>query len=279
MFGIGHRLPADFISDDVYAPDPVYDLAATDSSFEEPRQIREAAMKAHVEVSIRDRIEDSVRARPRTQTVLRADDVIMVWKTNPPSTRGRWVGPGVCIGTHQRQCVGQHARVVVEVQPVSVQIGYHRRVSRPEMQNQLLDAMKAEFQEFPGRRVYTDVEREGIPPSDADRPPAAPRVVQEEEDRTSALIPTLPPVASPHPSLPELDSESHRSFREALQGENVLVPSDFSSHLVTDRSHRTTSQNSLKIRVGPCRQMFCHVKWRRRREMCKMCERSSLSTQ
>ena len=33
VFGIGHRLPADFTSDDVYAPDPVYDLAATDASF------------------------------------------------------------------------------------------------------------------------------------------------------------------------------------------------------------------------------------------------------
>ena len=87
------------------------------------------------------------------------------------------------------------------------------------------------------------MEREGIPPSDADRPPAAPRAVQEEEDRTSALIPTLPPVTSPPPSLPELDSESHRSFREALQGENVLVPSDVSSHLDSYRSHHTTSQS------------------------------------
>ena len=42
-----------------------------------------------------------------------------------------------------------------------------------EIQNQLLDDTKAEFQQFPGRRVHTDVEREGIPPSDADRPPAA----------------------------------------------------------------------------------------------------------
>ena len=80
MFGIGHRLPADLTSDDIYGPDPIYDLAASDASFEESRQIREAAMKAHAEVSIRDRIKDSVRARPRTQTVLRADDVIMVWK-------------------------------------------------------------------------------------------------------------------------------------------------------------------------------------------------------
>ena len=78
MFGIGHRLPADLTNDDMYAPDPIYDLAATDTRFEESRQIREAAMKAHAEVSIRDRIEGAVRARPRTQTVLRADDVIMV---------------------------------------------------------------------------------------------------------------------------------------------------------------------------------------------------------
>ena len=60
VFGIGHRLPADLTSDDMYGPDPVYDLAATDAGFEESRQIREAAMKAHAEVSIRDRIEDSV---------------------------------------------------------------------------------------------------------------------------------------------------------------------------------------------------------------------------
>ena len=91
VFGIGHCLPVDLTSDDVYAPDPIYDLAPTDTSFEESRQIREAAMKAHAEVSIRVRIEGAVRARPRTQTVLRADDVIMVWKTNPPSKRGRWI--------------------------------------------------------------------------------------------------------------------------------------------------------------------------------------------
>ena len=117
-FGIGHRLPADLTSDDVCAPDPVYDLAATDASFEESRQIREAAMKAHAEVSIRDRIEDSVRARPRTQTVLRADDVIMVGWTRSV----HW--------NASRQWVGQPARVVVEVHPASVQIGYHRRVPR-----------------------------------------------------------------------------------------------------------------------------------------------------
>ena len=112
-----------------------------------------------------------------------------------------------------------------------------------EIQNQLLDDMKAEFQEFPGRRVYTDVEREGIPPSDADKQPVAPRGVQDEEDRNSALVPMLSQVTSPPPSIPELDSESHHSLREALQGENVQVPSDVSSRLDSDRSHRTVSQN------------------------------------
>ena len=67
MFGIGHRLLADLTSDDIYPPDH---LAATDASCEESRQIRDAAMKAHAEVSTRDCIDDSVRARPRAQTVV-----------------------------------------------------------------------------------------------------------------------------------------------------------------------------------------------------------------
>ena len=32
VFGIGHRLPADLTSDDVYAPDPIYDFARGVSS-------------------------------------------------------------------------------------------------------------------------------------------------------------------------------------------------------------------------------------------------------
>ena len=216
-------------SDDIYGPDPVYDLATTDASFEESRQIREAAMKAHAEVSIRDRIEDSVRARLRTQTVLRADDVI-------PSKRGRWVGPGVCIGTHRGSVWVNMRGSPWKCSQLQCKLATTEESRGLEIQNQLLDDIKAEFQEFPERRVYTDVEREGIPPSDADKQPVAPREVQEEED-------TLPQVISPLPSLPELDSESHHILREALQGENVQVPSDVSSHLDSDRSHRTVSQN------------------------------------
>ena len=164
-FGIGHRLPADPTSDDIYGPDPVYDLAAADASFEESRQIREAAMKAHAEVSIRDRIKDSVRARPRTQTILRADDAIMVWKTNPPSKRGRWVGPGVCIGTHRGSVWVNMRGSLWKCSQLQCKLATTEESRGLEIQNQLLDDMKAEFQEFPGRRVYTDVEREGIPPS------------------------------------------------------------------------------------------------------------------
>ena len=243
VFGIGHRLPADLTSDDVYAPDPIYDLAATDTSFEESRQIREAAMKAHAEVSIRDRIEGAVRARPRTQTVLRADDVIKVWKTNPPSKRGRWIGPGVCIGTHRGSVwVNMHGSLW-KCSQLQCKLATTEDSRGFEVQNQLLDDMKAEFQEFPGRRVYIDVEREGAPPKDVDRPSAAPRAVEEDEDRTSALLPNVPLLTSPPPSIPEIDSESQHSLREALQSEiaSSSVPHRISSPLNTDRTYREVS--------------------------------------
>ena len=100
--------------------------------------------------------------------------------------------------------------------------------------------MKAEFQEFPGRQVYTDVEREGIPPSDADRRPVAPRAVQEKEDRTSTCDSSDTHVAT-------CDSDQPRGI-----GEN-LVPSHFQSSASLPKSE------------------LVHA-------VCKVCERSSLST-
>ena len=111
------------------------------------------------------------------------------------------------------------------------------------MQNQLLDDMKAEFQEFPGRRVYADVEREGVPPKDADRPSAAPRAVEKEEDRASALLPTVPLKTSPHPSFPEIDSESQHGLRGAFRC-GIAASSgsrSISSPLSTDRTYREVS--------------------------------------
>ena len=110
------------------------------------------------------------------------------------------------------------------------------------MQNQVLDDMKAEFQEFPGR-VYTDVEREGVPPKDVDRPSAAPRAVENEEDTASALLPTVPILTSPPPSIPEIDSESQHSLREALESEIAASSGShiISSSLSTDRTFREVS--------------------------------------
>ena len=243
VFGIGHRLPADLTSDDIYAPDPIYDLAATDTSFEESRQIREAAMKARAEVSIRDRIEDAVRARPRTQTVLRADDVIMVWETNPPSKRGRWVGPGVYIRTHRGSVWMNMRGSLWKCSQLQCKLATTEESRGLEVQNQLLDDMKAEFQEFPGRPVYTDVEREGVPPKVVDHPSAAPRAVEEEEDWASALLPTVPLMTSPPTSIYEIDLESQQSLRGALQSEAATpsVSQSVSSPLSTDRTHREVS--------------------------------------
>jgi transposase InsO family protein len=160
VFGIGHRLPADLASDDLYAPDAIYDLAATDASFEESRRIREAALKAHAEVSIRGRVEDAVRARPRVQTPLRADDVVMVWKTQPPSKRGKWVGPGVCIGSHRGSLWVNMRGSLWKCSQLQCKLATSEESRGLEIQNMLLDDMKAEFQEFPGRRMFVDVERE-----------------------------------------------------------------------------------------------------------------------
>ena len=229
VFGIGHRLPTDLTIDDVYAPDPIYDFAATDTSFEESRQIGEAEMKAHAEVSIRDRVEDAVRARPRTQTVLRADDVIMVRKTNPPSKRGRWVGPGVCIGTHRGSAWVNMRGSLWKCSQLQCKLATTEESRGLEVQNQLLDDMTAEFQEFPGRRVYTDVEREGVPPKDVDRPSAAPRAVENEEDRASALLPTVPILTSPPLQFPKLtvrvNTVFEKHFKVRLQ--HHLVPTVF----------------------------------------------------
>eukprot|EP00969_Alexandrium_andersonii_P187400 8280146-Alexandrium_andersonii.AAC.1 len=59
------------------------------------------AAQAHAFVAIRDRVDESVRARPRTAVELRMDDPVMAWKTSRPSKRGKWVGPGVCVGKHR----------------------------------------------------------------------------------------------------------------------------------------------------------------------------------
>ena len=84
------------------------------------------------------------------------------------------------------------------------------------------------------------MEREGVPPKDVDHPSAAPRAVEEEEDRTSALLPTVPILTSPLPSIPKINSESQHSLREALQSEIAASSGShsISSPLSTDRTFR-----------------------------------------
>ena len=109
------------------------------------------------------------------------------------------------------------------------------------MQNHMLDDMNAEFQEFPGR--------EGVPPKDVDRPSAAPRPVEKEEDRASALLPTVPLVTSPLPSIPEIDSEGQHSLRGGLQSEIAASSGShsISSPLSTDRTYREVSSLSRTL--------------------------------
>ena len=63
VFGIGHSLPTDLISYDAYVPHVMHSFSANDASVEESRGLRLAAMKAHAEVSIKDRMDEAVRAR------------------------------------------------------------------------------------------------------------------------------------------------------------------------------------------------------------------------
>ena len=82
-----------------------------------------------------------------------------------------------------------------------------------------------------------------IPPKDVDHPSAAPRAVEEEEDRTSGFLPTVPILTSPPPSIPEIDSESQHSLREALQSDiaGSSGSHSISSPLRTDRTFREVS--------------------------------------
>ena len=93
--------------------------------------------------------------------------------------------------------------------------------------------------------MYTDVEREGIPPSDADKQPVAPRGIQEEEDRklgTGTDVITSDIISSV--SFRSLTSaKSPTVYEKRYKVNTCKFRLMFSSHLDSDRSHRTVSQN------------------------------------
>ena len=112
-----------------------------------------------------------------------------------------------------------------------------------EFQDQMLDDMKAEFQEFPGRQstqMWSVKEfHHQMPTSNQWRP-------EEFKRRRTGTQHWYLRYHKLHHLLRlflNLIPRSHHSLREALQGENVPIPSDVSSHLDGDRSHQTASQN------------------------------------
>eukprot|EP00959_Pyramimonas_sp_CCMP1952_P455382 9471461-Pyramimonas_sp.AAC.1 len=177
-------------------------------------------MKAHAEVSIRGRIEEAVRARPRVHTPFRADDVVMVWKTHPPSRRGRWVGPGVCIGSHRGSLWINMRGALWKCSRIQCKLATTEESRGLEIQKMLLDDMRADLQEFPGRRTCVDVEREGDPPPDANVPAPAADLPGDDDDENMSPQepppPAPPPAAQPQPE-PEISQADIDSLRNALQ--------------------------------------------------------------
>ena len=107
--------------------------------------------------------------------------------------------------------------------------------------------MKVEFQEFPGRRVCTDVEREGAPLEHADHTPAALRAAAEEEDRASALIPTVPESVVLPPSLPE--QEQLPPVIQAVTAATSQGLRDRSRSLPQDAVSRETAEQARRAHV------------------------------
>ena len=100
------------------------------------------------------------------------------------------------------------------------------------------------------------MEREGAPPKDVDRSSAALRAVEEEADRASALLPTVPLLTSPPTSIPEVDSESQHSLRGALQSEIAASPgsSSISSPFSTNRIYGEVSSLQRTLAVEAKKQ-------------------------
>eukprot|EP00974_Lingulodinium_polyedra_P108151 10469077-Lingulodinium_polyedra.AAC.1 len=53
--GCAHRFPGNLTSDDPYEPDAIPGTGSGDAEMERAQKVREAAVQAHVIVSIRDR--------------------------------------------------------------------------------------------------------------------------------------------------------------------------------------------------------------------------------
>ena len=146
------RLPGELTSDDPYIPDALHDLASSDPSFEESKKIREAACQAHASVSIRDRIDEAVTARFRRPETFKPDDVIMVWKVQVPSKRGKWVGPGVIISVHHSSVWVSMRGSLWKCCNLQCKLAASDEAKGLEIQNVLLHDLKADLEDRRGRK-------------------------------------------------------------------------------------------------------------------------------
>ena len=142
----------------------------------------------------------------------------MVWKINPPSRRGKWVGPGVCIGSHRGSLWINMRGSLWKCSQLQCKLATTEESRGLEIQNMLLDDMKTDLQEFPGRRTYVDVEREGVPPPDANELTPARRHPGDDEE-TATVDEPPPPAQSPLTDQPEpeMSAADVESLRGALQ--------------------------------------------------------------
>ena len=164
VFGIAHRLPGDLASDDHVRCEVFRDLASSDPSFEEMRQIKEAACKAHASVSIRDRFTEAVQARwRRPLEPFKPDDVIIVWRVPVPSKGGKWVGPGVVIQTHHSTVWTSMRGSLWKCTAIQCKLAADDEARGLEIQNALLLDLRAELHDKRGRTSYVDVSRERPP--------------------------------------------------------------------------------------------------------------------
>ena len=227
VFGFTTRLPADLTSDDKYAPDIVFDAASCDVSFEQAREIRKAAMQAHALVSVRDRVDHAVRARHRRPAEIKPHDLVMVWKVHNPSIskRGKWVGPGTCIGVSRGSVWVNMRGSLWKCAQVQCKVATTEEHRGLEVMNDLLDDMKAKFKTGSNLR-FTDVTNTG--------PPESPSVSEEQEGP--------PPRDNPEQASPEYQFSEHGEPTPVVpEGSNTVTGEESVPSLVDPETLSATS--------------------------------------
>eukprot|EP00969_Alexandrium_andersonii_P038912 1705983-Alexandrium_andersonii.AAC.1 len=67
----------------------------------------------------------------------------MVWKTSPPSKRGKWVGPGVCVGKHHGSLWANVRGGLRKCSELQCKLATSEEARGAEVRNELLEDMRA----------------------------------------------------------------------------------------------------------------------------------------